>query len=208
VPTDDVLLILIRAALIGLDQANVTGNYTVLRDMAAPGFKQANSPDRLAQIFAHLRQRTLDLLPILVIQPKLYRKAQITSEGMLTITGFFPIEPERINFDLLFQPVEGQWRLFGININTVPAQQTPALEVAPLAAPAQVPEAAPPAEPEASPAATPKLPKTTKANGEGESAKKQQPKTEDIRDRLDNPPSPPPEDEEPKEKSFWNPFAR
>ena len=36
VPTDDVLLILIRATLIALNQANVTGNYTVLRDLGAP----------------------------------------------------------------------------------------------------------------------------------------------------------------------------
>jgi hypothetical protein len=52
VPTDDVLLILIRSSLIALNQANVTGNYSVLRDIGAPDFKQANGADRLAQIFA------------------------------------------------------------------------------------------------------------------------------------------------------------
>jgi hypothetical protein len=49
VPTDDVLLILIRSSLIALNQANVTGNYSVLRDIGAPDFKQANGADRLAQ---------------------------------------------------------------------------------------------------------------------------------------------------------------
>ena len=38
-PSDDKLLILINSALIALNQANATGNYTVLRDMAAPGFQ-------------------------------------------------------------------------------------------------------------------------------------------------------------------------
>ena len=32
------VLILIRSALLALDQANKTGNYTVLRDLGAPGF--------------------------------------------------------------------------------------------------------------------------------------------------------------------------
>src|SRR4051794_31257542 len=33
------VLILIRSALIALDQGNKTGNYTVLRDLGAPGFQ-------------------------------------------------------------------------------------------------------------------------------------------------------------------------
>ena len=40
------VLILIRSALLALDQANKTGNYTVLRDLGAPGF-QTNSAARL-----------------------------------------------------------------------------------------------------------------------------------------------------------------
>ncbi|MES2198498.1 MAG: hypothetical protein V4517_29095, partial [Pseudomonadota bacterium] len=32
------VLILIRSALIALDQGNKTGNYTVLREIGAPGF--------------------------------------------------------------------------------------------------------------------------------------------------------------------------
>jgi hypothetical protein len=196
VPSDDVLLILIRASLIALHQANVTGNYTVLRDMGAPGFKQANSTDKLAKVFAN--RRNLDLAPILVIQPKLFRKAEITSAGMLRITGFFPTDPERITFDLLFQPVQGQWRLFGISISTVPSQRASVLEVAPQAAPTQAPEAAAPA----------KAPEVPRPANTSSTATKNQGTDVDIRDRLDNPPSPPPEDEKPTEKSFWNPFDR
>ena len=36
------VLILIRQSLLALDQANKTGNYTVLRDLGSPAF-QANS---------------------------------------------------------------------------------------------------------------------------------------------------------------------
>ena len=58
-PSDDKLLILINSALLALNQANATGNYTVLWDMAAPGFKRANSPERLSQVFSNLRKRNL-----------------------------------------------------------------------------------------------------------------------------------------------------
>src|SRR6266702_4668463 len=48
------VLMLIRSTLLALDQANKTGNYTVLRDLGAPGF-QANTAARLAEIFAKQR---------------------------------------------------------------------------------------------------------------------------------------------------------
>jgi len=37
------VIILIRSSLIALDQANKTGNYTVLRDLGAPNFQATNT---------------------------------------------------------------------------------------------------------------------------------------------------------------------
>jgi hypothetical protein len=57
VPDDLKLIILIRTSLIALNHANLTGNYSVLRHVAAPGFQQANNAAQLAQIFSDLRNR-------------------------------------------------------------------------------------------------------------------------------------------------------
>jgi hypothetical protein len=54
------VLILIRSTVLALDQANKTGDYTVLRDLGAPGF-QANTAARLVEIFASQRRDNLDL---------------------------------------------------------------------------------------------------------------------------------------------------
>ena len=54
-PNDDVLLMLIESSVIALNHANITGNYSVLHEMGAPAFQNANSPEKLAQIFAQLR---------------------------------------------------------------------------------------------------------------------------------------------------------
>ena len=43
---------------------------------------------------------------------------EIDESGMLRVTGFFLTQPERLNFDLLYESVKGQWRLFGIATNT------------------------------------------------------------------------------------------
>jgi hypothetical protein len=64
------VIILIRTTLLALDQANKTGNYTVLRDIGAPGF-QTNTAARLGDIFAKLRNDNLDLSGVAAIDPQL-----------------------------------------------------------------------------------------------------------------------------------------
>ena len=200
VPTDDVLLMLIRSSLIALNQANATGNYTVLREMGAPGLQKANSAARLAEAFANLRHRNLDLSPILLFQPKLYRKPEITARGMLRVTGFFPTEPERVNFDLLFQLVEGRWRLFGISADTSRVQPTQQAAPSPTReTPAEsVPQAAKPMAP------APQPPEKPKAGEEENIAKPQV----DIRDRIETIPEEPAEKSTPEPKSNdFTPFG-
>jgi hypothetical protein len=110
------VLILIRSSLLALDQANKTGNYTVLRDIGAPGF-QSNSAARLGEIFAKLRNDNLDLSGVAVLDPQLSLLPQIEANGLMHMTGFFPSVPTQVNFDLAFAPVNGQWRLFGISVS-------------------------------------------------------------------------------------------
>ena len=130
------VMILIRETLLALDQANKTGNYTVLRDLGSPAFQQNNAA-RLGEIFASERRDNLDLSGVAVLDPQLSLLPQIEANGLLHMSGFFPSAPEQINFDVAYAPVNGQWRLFGISVGL--AHSGPA---APAAAP---PAAAAPA---------------------------------------------------------------
>jgi hypothetical protein len=184
VPGDDALRILIRATLLALNQANVTGNYTVFREIAAPAFQQTNNPARLAEIFADLRHRNVDLSPILLLEPKLIRQPEVNANGLLQITGFFPTAPERVNFDLIFAAVGGRWRLFGISANT----STPSAQAVPEAAPADAPKAAAPANPAgAKSTASGRKPSGKPAVSDAAGPAVQQPSTPqvDIRDRIE-----------------------
>jgi hypothetical protein len=121
------VMILIRSSLLALDQANKTGNYTVLRDLGAPGF-QSNTAAHLGEIFAKLRNDNLDLSGVAVIDPQLSLLPQIEANGLMHMAGFFPSVPTQVNFDLAFAPVNGQWRLFGISVSIgqmAPAAPTP-----------------------------------------------------------------------------------
>jgi hypothetical protein len=110
------VLMLVRSTLLALDHANKTGNYTVLRDIGAPGFHN-NTAARLGEIFAKLRNDKLDLSGVAVIDPQLNLLPQIEANGMMRMAGFFPSVPSQVNFELLYAPVDGQWRLFGISVS-------------------------------------------------------------------------------------------
>jgi len=117
------VLILIRSTLLALDQANKTGNYTVLRDLGAPGF-QTNTAARLAEIFAQQRAQNLDLSGVAVLEPQLSMLPQIEPSGMMHMAGFFPSVPSQIRFEVLYAPVQGQWRLFGLSVTLASSSPT------------------------------------------------------------------------------------
>ncbi len=126
----DVVFTLVRATLVAVDNANTTGNYTVLRDLGAPGFREANTAADLARIFASIRDAKVNLSAAVVLDPHIVRAA-MTSQGMLDVAGSLQTRPVPVSFELLFQPIEGTWRIFGISVTPVqqasePAGRTPA----------------------------------------------------------------------------------
>jgi hypothetical protein len=132
------VLYLIRATLLTLNDANRSGNYTVLRDLAAPDFQARNSAADLSQIFADLRRRNFDLYAAALLAPQLTAAPALETDGKLRLTGFFATRPLQINFDLTYQVVGGQWRMFGISIATPEAppaqvQAQPSKETPPAA---------------------------------------------------------------------------
>jgi hypothetical protein len=120
VPNDYRLNLLIRTTLVALQQANVTGNYSVLRDLGAPDFQKVNSATKLAEAFAALRNRNLDISPILFFEPKLVRPPLIQPNGHLRLSGYFETAPEQVKFDLAYERGDKGWLLFGIAVEVSP----------------------------------------------------------------------------------------
>ncbi len=111
-------LYLIRATLMTLNDANHSGNYTVLRDLASPDFQAKNTAADLALIFSDLRRLNFDLFAVAIAAPQLATAPALDQRGMLHLTGMYPTRPLQIHFDLIFQNVTGQWRLFSISVAT------------------------------------------------------------------------------------------
>jgi hypothetical protein len=116
VPPPETQLIMIRTTLMALTQANSTNNYTVLSGLGSPTFRTSNPPTRLAQVFASFRTNKIDLAPLALVMPQSTQAPRIEN-GRLRMIGFFPTAPLRVIYDLMYEPVAGQWQLFGLAVN-------------------------------------------------------------------------------------------
>jgi hypothetical protein len=161
-------LLLIRSTLLALNHANITGNYSVFRELSAPSFQIANSVGRLSENFADLRHRRIDLSPLLSVTPQATEPARIMPNGLLYMRGFFPTTPERVNYELAYQLSQGRWQLFGIAVDTSsgPLQGAPPPPVTSDASP-RAPEPSSSSSADAPKAEEPPSKTTWSADGKG-----------------------------------------
>ena len=120
-PSNELLIALIRSSLSALDQADSTNNYTVMNALGSDSFIANFSPARLSQMFEPLRRNGINLVGTLVIQPQLDSPAKL-DQGRLQLVGHFETRPRIIQYNLIFEPSRGAWRMAGINVNLVAAK--------------------------------------------------------------------------------------
>jgi hypothetical protein len=139
-PSPEQMAMMIQTSVVALSQANLTGNFTVLHALGAPSFQQSNPPQKLAEIFKNFREQNIDLTPIILFSPVLLKDPVINEQGLLHLVGYYKTQPQQVHFELLFQAVGGVWRLLGISVRALAANQ-PAAAASPPPAAASAPAA-------------------------------------------------------------------
>lgn len=124
IPSPEQLISLVRNALLAVNDANLTGNYTVLRDLSAPDSQSLNTPERLEESFRPIRQQGTDFSIVSVATPRFTQLPAFTPQGYLRLNGEFDSSPQ-ITFDVFFQHVAGRWRPYAIGVGIVPVPVNP-----------------------------------------------------------------------------------
>lgn len=109
---------LIRTSIVALHQANITGNYTVLRDLGASALQVANTAADLSAQFTEFRQKRISLASAVLFDPVLDQKPQLSLDGVLRLVGHFATKPQEVVFDLTFLFEAGAWRIAQIKVAT------------------------------------------------------------------------------------------
>ena len=117
IPDENTLARLVWSTMIAVDNANRTGDYSVLYALTSPGFKRANSVNSLAANFTDLRARRVDVGRAIMMSPTYYRPPSVDAGGNLRLRGGFDYRPKSVRFDLLFvQVASGGWRINAISV--------------------------------------------------------------------------------------------
>jgi hypothetical protein len=111
---------MVKNALAAVNHANLTGNYTVLRDLGSEAFRRRNSAADLAGIFSDLRQRHYDLSPVLCLTPQFAEPPTAGQPGRLQLVGFFNTQPEAVHFSVVYQQSAAGWALDEVSVATGP----------------------------------------------------------------------------------------
>lgn len=108
---------MIKTTLLTLNDANVTGNYTVLHAKLAKPFRDQFNPDKLKQVFKGFADQKVDYAVIAAKTPIATSETKIDNRGALIMRGYFDTTPNRVIYELDFLPSEGEWKPIKLNVN-------------------------------------------------------------------------------------------
>lgn len=117
VPSAAVQEMLIKIYLLALNDADLTGNYTVLQARLAKPFREQFDAARLKKIFKSFNEKKVDFSIIAAKPPIPTSKSRIDDRGALILRGYFDTEPTRVLYDLAFIPSEHKWKPIKIEIH-------------------------------------------------------------------------------------------
>lgn len=138
-PSSSGQLGLIRNTLTALSHANISGNYTVLRDLGSDRFRQSHKPADLAAIFKNLRDRNVNLGAVLTANPSHAKPPQIDAfRGRMLLEGGFPTKTQTINYAITFQHTPKGWMIDDLSVALQPKGGQPVAQRQPAQAPARV----------------------------------------------------------------------
>ncbi|WP_284372153.1 hypothetical protein [Algimonas porphyrae] len=115
-PSERVLSRLVWTSMITLDNANRTGDYSILYRLGSPGFQQSQNLQSLSALFQPLRDARVDVGRVIHQTPEFYLSPGVDENGIMRLRGGFDDRPRQIRFDILFDYSTGAWRIHGISV--------------------------------------------------------------------------------------------
>ncbi|MFB9265164.1 hypothetical protein ACFFWD_18730 [Bradyrhizobium erythrophlei] len=116
-PDDDEQDVLVRTTLMTFNDANVTGNYSVLIAKASPQFQAQVTPEKLSTTFEGFRKNNLFIEDIVNAEYASQDKPSVDGDGVLTLSGTFKTDELTVKYRLRYAQNDKAWKVLGINVD-------------------------------------------------------------------------------------------
>jgi hypothetical protein len=117
VPDKTVQEVLIKTTLLSFNDANVTGNYTVLHAKASKPFRDQFPPEKMKQVFNDFAAKHIDIAYVAAMAPVPDADASINDNGILALNGHFETKPKILRYSLGFIMSDGEWKPIKISVD-------------------------------------------------------------------------------------------
>ena len=118
VPSDDEQEVLIRTTLMTFNDANMTGNYSVLHAKASKEVQAQFSVEQLFEIFKPFRTNRVFFEEIVYEDYDSYEDAKFNTDGALVLAGVFKTDNIRVAYRLKFLKNDTVWKWSGIDVKS------------------------------------------------------------------------------------------
>jgi hypothetical protein len=121
IPSAIEIEVLVKAALLQFNDANLSDNYDVMYALMSEDSKTTSSAQRLRDAFAPIREQKIDISVVAALKPTLTDPVGYDNGGALSVSGYFD-DPmgRRIVFTLRYMIRNDDARLHGITVNVLP----------------------------------------------------------------------------------------
>jgi hypothetical protein len=117
VPDEEELRRMTTEALLDINQAIKAKDFTTIYDKLSDSLKKETTPEQLAKSFQDFIDKNIDLGPIKNVAPQFEPPAAVNDKGLLVVTGHYPTQPSKVQFNLKYLRESGGWKLDGIHVN-------------------------------------------------------------------------------------------
>ena len=115
-PSDDDQDILIISTLLTFNDANLTGNYSVLRARASQQFQEQVSLKQLEKEFDVFRKNAVNIAPVAISELVPDDDGAIDKKGVLRLSGYFDLPDLRVIYVLKYVQNGGDWKLLSLDV--------------------------------------------------------------------------------------------
>jgi hypothetical protein len=94
-------------------------DFSTFYEDIASIWKKQTTPEKLLESFKSMAGPNFDVLGIVKeLKPTFDPPAEVNSDGVLIVRGYYPTKPNHVVFRLKYIEEEEEWKLVGINVKT------------------------------------------------------------------------------------------
>lgn len=117
IPSEVQLKAMTLESLLDFNKSVKADDFNVLYDSLSKLWQDQTTPDKLKVLFQSFVDKGIDISPIKKVDPVFNKPAEIDSDDVLTVSGYYPTAPKRVIFRLKYIQEKSDWRLVGIKID-------------------------------------------------------------------------------------------